>query len=262
MQTPEEPGTTVENPAERRRAIYLLPNLFTTAAMFAGFYAIIAAMGGRFQTAAIAIIVAGVLDGLDGRIARMTNTQSDFGKEYDSMSDLVSFGIAPSLVMYQWALEGLGGWFWSKIGWLAAFFYAVAAAMRLARFNTQAGTADKRYFVGISSPAAAGLLATFVWVGNTMGYEGGDLVALAIFFTIAAGALMVSRVRYYSFKDLNLSQRVSFPVLVMVPLVFILIALNPPRVLFLIAFLYALSGPAVMVWRWWQRRRTATPETD
>lgn len=254
MQEPENPNTTPDTPAERRRAIYLLPNLFTTAAMFAGFYAIVAAIAGNYQTAAVAIVVAGVLDGLDGRIARMTNTQSDFGKEYDSMSDLVSFGIAPSLVMYVWALEGLGGWFWSKIGWLAAFFYAVAAAMRLARFNTQAATMDKRYFVGLPSPAAAGLLATFVWVGDSLGYTGGDLVALAIFFTIAAGALMVSRVSYYSFKDLNLSQRVSFPVLVMVPLVFILIALNPPRVLFAMGFLYAASGPAISVWRRWQRR--------
>lgn len=255
MQNPDEPGRVPDNPAERRRAIYLLPNLFTTAAMFAGFFAIISAMSGRFAVAAVAIIVAGILDGLDGRIARMTNTQSDFGKEYDSMSDLVSFGIAPALVMYVWALEGLGGWFWSKIGWLAAFFYAVAAAMRLARFNTQAGTSDRRYFVGLSSPAAAGLLATFVWVGNALGYAGGDLVVLAMFFTIAAGALMVSRVNYYSFKDLNLSQRVSFPVLVMVPVVFILIALNPPRVLFAMAFLYAASGPAIELWRIIRRRR-------
>ena len=254
MQPPDDPTQLPDTPAERRRAIYLLPNLFTTAAMFAGFYAIIAAIAGRYQTAAIAIIIAGVLDGLDGRIARMTNTQSDFGKEYDSMSDLVSFGIAPALVMYVWALEGLTGWFWSKIGWLAAFFYAVAAAMRLARFNTQAA-ADKRYFVGMASPAAAGLLATFVWVGDSLGYTGGDLIELAMLFTIAAGALMVSRVQYYSFKDLNLSRRVSFPVLVMVPLVFILIALNPPRVLFVIALLYAVSGPAIHVWRAWRRRR-------
>lgn len=242
-------------PAPRpSRGIYLLPNLFTTGGLFAGFYAIIAAIAAEYQTAAAAIVVAGVLDGLDGRIARLTNTQSDFGKEYDSMSDLVSFGIAPALVMYVWALEGLGGWFWSKIGWLAAFFYAVAAAMRLARFNTQAATVDKRYFVGLASPAAAGLLATLVWVGDSLGYTGGDLVALAMFFTVAAGALMVSRVSYYSFKDLNLSQRVSFPVLVMVPLVFILIAFNPPRVLFAMAFLYAASGPAVALWRTWRRR--------
>lgn len=255
MENPREPAAEHDNPAERRRAIYLLPNLFTTAAMFAGFFAIVSAMAGRFQVAAIAIITAGVLDGLDGRIARMTNTQSDFGKEYDSMSDLVSFGLAPSLVMYVWALEGLGGWFWSKLGWLAAFFYAVAAAMRLARFNTQVGTSDRRYFVGLASPAAAGLLATFVWVGTALGYDGGDLAALAMFFTIAAGALMVSRVNYYSFKDVNLNQRVSFPVLVLVPLAFILIALNPPRVLFLMGFAYAASGPARELWRWLRRRR-------
>lgn len=259
MQNPNEPQLAED--AAPRRAIYLLPNLFTTAAMFAGFFAIIAAMGGRFSSAAIAIIIAGVLDGLDGRIARMTNTQSDFGKEYDSMSDLVSFGLAPALVMYQWALEGMAsfGWFWSKIGWLAAFFYAVCAAMRLARFNTQAGLGDRRYFVGLASPAAAGLIATFVWVGNDFGFAGSDLVVPALLFTIVAGALMVSRVNYYSFKDIHLGQRVSFPVLVLVPLVFILIALNPPKVLFLMAFLYAASGPAVDGWRLYRRRRSADP---
>lgn len=256
MEAPEENGQ--DDPAtERRRAIYLLPNLFTTAAMFAGFYAIIAAMNGRFQAAAFAIIIAGVLDGLDGRIARLTNTQSDFGKEFDSMSDLVSFGVAPALVMYQWALSGLTGygWLWSKAGWLAAFFYAVAAAMRLARFNTQAGVVDRRYFVGLSSPAAAGLLATLVWISTYLGYEGGDLAVLPILFTVAAGALMVSRVNYYSFKDLNLGQRVSFPVLMIVPLIFIVIAVNPPVVMFGIAFLYAASGPAIELWRLARRRR-------
>lgn len=249
-----------DDPTERRRGIYLLPNLFTTAAMFAGFYAIVAAMGGRFQAAAFAIIIAGVLDGLDGRIARMTNTQSDFGKEYDSMSDLVSFGLAPALVMYQWALSGLTnlGWLWSKAGWLAAFFYAVAAALRLARFNTQAGVVDRRYFVGLSSPAAAGLLATLVWVSTYLGYEGGDLAVLPILFTVAAGALMVSRINYYSFKDLNLGQRVSFPALIVIPLVFIIIASNPPVVLFSLAFVYAASGPAFEIWRRVQRRRRDT----
>ncbi|MCA1798133.1 MAG: CDP-diacylglycerol--serine O-phosphatidyltransferase [Xanthomonadaceae bacterium] len=257
MQNPDEPQA--QDDTGPRRAIYLLPNLFTTAAMFAGFFAIIAAMGGRFSSAAIAIIIAGVLDGLDGRIARMTNTQSDFGKEYDSMSDLVSFGLAPALVMYQWALEGMAsyGWLWSKVGWLAAFFYAVCAAMRLARFNTQAGVVDRRYFVGLASPAAAGLLATFVWVGHDFGFEGSDLVIPALLFTVLAGALMVSRVNYYSFKDLNLGQRVSFPMLILVPLVFILIALNPPKVLFLMGFSYVASGPAIELWRIYRRRRSA-----
>lgn len=256
MQQPDEPNQA-DTPVARNRAIYLLPNLFTTAAMFAGFYAIIAAMGGRYRAAAIAIIIAGILDGLDGRVARMTNTQSDFGKEYDSMSDLVSFGVAPALVMYLWALEGLTsyGWFWQKAGWLAAFFYTVAAALRLARFNTMSGVVDRRYFVGLSSPSAAGLLATLVWVSTYMGYEGGDLAAIPILFTIAAGALMVSRINYYSFKDLNLGQRVSFPVLVMVPLFFIIISVNPPVVLFAIAFLYAASGPVIEAWRWFRRRR-------
>jgi CDP-diacylglycerol---serine O-phosphatidyltransferase len=257
MQHPDEPDQN-DTQGERRRAIYLLPNLFTTAAMFAGFYAIIAAMNDRFQPAAYAIIIAGVLDGLDGRIARLTNTQSDFGKEYDSMSDLISFGVAPALVMYQWALSGLTehGWLWSKAGWLAAFFYAVAAAMRLARFNTQSGVVDRRYFVGLSSPAAAGLLATLVWVSTYLGYEGGELAIVPILFTVAAGALMVTRINYYSFKDLNLGQRVSFPVLVIIPLVFIVIAVNPPVVLFAMGFLYAASGPVVEGWRRIRRWRS------
>ncbi len=258
----EPPAEREDGHGERRRAIYLLPNLFTTAAMFAGFYAIVSALNGRFPAAAVAVIVAGVLDGLDGRIARMTNTQSDFGKEYDSLSDLVSFGLAPSLVMYQWSLSSLAGngWFWPKVGWLAAFFYTVAAAMRLARFNTQSGVADRRYFIGLSSPAAAGLMVTLVWLGESLDLTGEDLVVPATLVTIAAGALMVSRVNYYSFKDLNLGQRVSFPMLVTIPLLFILISINPPKVLFAMAFIYAISGPAVEVWRLWRRRRTAAAD--
>jgi CDP-diacylglycerol--serine O-phosphatidyltransferase len=253
------PDENTEGHEDGRRAIYLLPNLFTTAAMFAGFYAIIAALNGRFPAAAIAIIIAGVLDGLDGRIARMTNTQSDFGKEYDSLSDLVSFGLAPSLIMYQWSLSSLAGsgWFWSKFGWLTAFFYTVAAAMRLARFNTQSGIVDRRYFVGLSSPAAAGLMVTVVWVSESLGFTGEELVVVAMLVTIAAGALMVSRVNYYSFKDLNLAKRVSFPVLLLVPLLFILISFNPPKVLFGMALAYAISGPAIELWRLVRRRRSA-----
>jgi CDP-diacylglycerol---serine O-phosphatidyltransferase len=258
MQNPDEPRVT-DDAAAPRRAIYLLPNLFTTGAMFAGFFAIVAAMNGRFASAAVAVLVAGVLDGLDGRIARLTNTQSDFGKQLDSLADMLSFGVAPALVMYLWALEGMAGfgWFWSKVGWLAAFFYTVCAAMRLARFNTQAGSVDRRWFIGLPSPSAAGLLVTFVWVGHRMGFEGSDLVVLAVLFTIAAGALMVSRVRYYSFADLTLKQRVSFPMLVAVPLIFILIALNPPRVLFLLAFGYVTSGAVIAAWRLYRRRKGA-----
>lgn len=256
MQNAEEPNDG-QGHEDGRRAIYLLPNLFTTAAMFAGFYGIVAALNDRFAAAAVAIIIAGVLDGLDGRIARMTNTQSDFGKEYDSLSDLVSFGLAPSLIMYQWSLSSLAdsGWFWSKFGWLTAFFYTVAAAMRLARFNTQSGVVDRRYFVGLSSPAAAGLMVTLVWIGDSLGFTGEELVVVATLVTIAAGALMVSRVNYYSFKDLNLAKRVSFPVLLMVPLLFILISFNPPKVLFAMALLYAVSGPVIEVWRLVRRRR-------
>src|SRR6184192_1516524 len=179
----------------RRRGIYLLPNLFTTAALFAGFYAIVQAMNGRFDYAAIAIFVAMVLDGLDGRVARLTRTQSAFGAEYDSLSDMVSFGAAPALVMYEWALRDLG-----RVGWIAAFVYCVGAALRLVRFNTQLSTADKRWFTGLPSPAAAVLVAGMIWVLNDYQVKGGDVKFLAAILTIYAGITMVSNVRFYSGK--------------------------------------------------------------
>jgi len=215
----------------------LLPNLFTTAGLFAGFYAIVAAMNGRFEAAAIAIFVAMVMDGIDGRIARMTNTQSDFGKEYDSLADMISFGIAPALVMYSWALGGLG-----KLGWLAAFLYTAAAALRLARFNTQAASADKGYFQGLASPAAAALVIGMVWLCHDNGLSGGDVAWLALIVTVIGGVLMVSNVRYHSFKNIDLKGKVPFVSILVVVLVFVFISISPPLVLFGLAFIYASSG--------------------
>lgn len=225
----------------RRRGIYLLPNLFTTSALFGGFYAIIAAINARYEAAAIAMFVAMILDGMDGRIARMTNTQSDFGVQYDSLSDLVSFGLAPALVMYQWSLYGLG-----KLGWLAAFIYAAATALRLARFNTQAATDDKQFFQGLPSPAAAALIAGFIWLGDASDlYDGTNLLWITFPLTITAGLLMVSNVRYHSFKKFDLKGRVPFIYILVLVLILVLIALRPSIVLFVLAFIYALSGPVM-----------------
>ena len=235
---------------KRARGIYLLPNLFTTAALFAGFYAIVAAMGGRYTHAAVAIFVAMVLDGLDGRVARLTNTQSDFGAEYDSLSDMISFGLAPALVMYEWALGSLG-----KLGWLAAFIYTAGAALRLARFNTQVGKVDKRYFQGLASPAAAAILAGLVWLCNDRGISGTELSLTSLLITVAAGALMVSNVRYYSFKDLDFRGRVPFVTVLVVVLIFVLITLDPPQVLFSVFVLYALSGPVLTIFLLQRKRR-------
>lgn len=227
--------------SKRRRGIYLLPNLFTTSALFCGFYAIVAAINARYEPAAIAIFVAMVLDGMDGRIARMTNTQSDFGVQYDSLSDLISFGLAPSLVMYQWSLYGIG-----KLGWLAAFIFAAATALRLARFNTQAENDDKQFFQGLPSPAAGALIAGFIWMGDASGlYDGTNLVWLSFPLTIAAGILMVSNIRYHSFKQFDLKDRVPFIQVTILVLVLALVAVRPSVVLFLLAFTYALSGPLI-----------------
>mgnify|MGYP002621927366 FL=1 len=232
-----------------RRGIYLLPNLFTTAGLFAGFFAIIAAMSGRFEAAAIAIFIAMFMDGIDGRLARMTNTQSDFGKEYDSLADMVSFGLAPALVMYQWALTPLG-----KVGFAAAFVYAAGAALRLARFNTQVGIVDKRYFQGLASPPAAALVVGFVWWGYDGAWVRADLDWIAALLTATAGVLMVSNVRYNSFKDLDLKGKVPFFKILFVVAIFVLVALDPPRVLFAVAFFYALSGPILTLVMLRQRR--------
>ncbi len=225
-------------PRMRDRGIYLLPNLFTTGALFAGFYAVVQAMNGRFEHAAVAIFIAMVLDGLDGRVARMTHTQSAFGAEYDSLSDMVSFGVAPSLVIYVFALQGLG-----KFGWIAAFVYCAGAALRLARFNTQIDTVtDKRYFQGLPSPSAAALIAGFVWVMNEYGIAGHDVRWLAFAVALFGGLTMVSNFRYYSGKDINLRKSVPFFVILLVVLAFILISYSPPEVLFGAFVLYGLSG--------------------
>ncbi len=234
----------------RHRGIYLLPNLFTTAALFSGFYAIVSAMNGNFSHAAIAIFVAMVLDGLDGRVARLTNTQSAFGAEYDSLSDMVAFGVAPALVAFTWALDGMG-----KVGWIFAFIYVAGAALRLARFNTHIGSADKRYFTGLASPSAAGLVAGMVWSLSDFGIEGQDIAWLVGILTALGGLLMVSNVRYYSFKDLDMRGRVPFFVILLVVLIFAVISTDPSRILWLIFIAYSVSGPVQALWRWRGKRR-------
>lgn len=248
-----------ESPRRKpHRGIYLLPNLLTTGAMFAGFYAIIVALADRPQQAAMAVFIAGLLDGLDGRVARLTNTQSEFGVQYDSLSDMVSFGVAPALVLYSWSLSTLQllGPLWGKIGFAAAFIYAACAALRLARFNTQVGVIDKRYFQGLASPAAAGLAMSFVWAMSDNGFAGNhELVQMAApCIAIAAGLLMVSRIRYFSFKAWPSSDRVPFVVIPAVVLVFVALYIDTPLVLFSIAALYVLSGPLLTLWGLRQRR--------
>lgn len=241
----------------RRRGIYLLPNLLTTGAMFGGFYAIVAAMQGHFAAAAVAVFIAMVLDGLDGRVARMTNTQTAFGAEYDSLSDLVSFGLAPALIMYQWALVHLAeiSSGWGKAGWLAAFIFVACAALRLARFNTQIGKTDKRYFIGLPSPAAAAVMVGLVWMFHDLELPGRNLQIPALLMTILVGLLMVSNISYYSFKDLDLRNKVPFIVMLAVVLVFVLTTIDPPKVLFGFFLLYTLSGPALWVWKRYRRWR-------
>jgi CDP-diacylglycerol--serine O-phosphatidyltransferase len=221
----------------RRRSIYLLPNLFTTAALFAGFYAIVQSMNGRYEIAAVSIFIAMVLDGLDGRVARLTHTQSEFGAEYDSLSDMVSFGVAPSILMYEWAFRDLGKW-----GWFAAFIYCTGAALRLARFNTNIDLVDKRFFQGLPSPAAAALVAGFVWVMLDNKFTGYDLRWYAAALTVFAGLSMVSNFKYYSFKSINMRKSVPFFVIFLFALFFIFVAQNPPLHLFLLFFGYCLSG--------------------
>ena len=225
-----------------RRGIYLLPNMVTTAGLFAGFYSIVAAMNGRFEAAAIAIFIAMVMDGLDGRVARLTNTQSDFGVQYDSLSDMVCFGLAPALVMYEWSLRYMVSVGWAKLGWLAAFIYAASAALRLARFNAQVATAEKNYFRGLPSPSAAGVLAGLVWAATDLGLEGESLVYLAFVLTISMGLLMVSNIRYYSFKEFGFKNRVSFVAILVVMLVYAFASIDPPKVLFLGFLVYSIFG--------------------
>ena len=233
------------SPELRRRGIYVLPNLLTTAALFAGFYATVQAMNGRFEHSAVAIFIAMMLDGLDGRVARMTNTQSAFGAEYDSLSDMVSFGVAPALIVYEWALKGMG-----KLGWIAAFVYCVGAALRLARFNANVGVTDKRYFQGLPSPAAAALIAVLVWVLLDLGVSGEDARWVASLLTVFAGLTMVSNIPYWSGKEINLKKSVPFIVVAAIALGFALVSSYPPGVLFALFLGYALSGYIMEVWHW------------
>ena len=232
----------------RRKGIYILPNLFTLAALFGGFYGVVMAMNGRFENAAIGIFAAMVLDSLDGRVARLTRTQSAFGEQMDSLADMVSFGAAPALIVYIWALSGLG-----KLGWIAAFVYCACAALRLARFNTNIGVVDKRYFQGLPSPAAAALVVGFVWVMDDASIRGAtriDWLAWGAFaLTLYAGLTMVTNVPFYSFKDINLRRSVPFIVIVGIALAIALITVHPPTVLFGLFCLYGVSGYALYVWR-------------
>ncbi|PHS68987.1 MAG: CDP-diacylglycerol--serine O-phosphatidyltransferase [Methylophaga sp.] len=238
-----------ESKKKQSRGIYLLPNLFTTAGLFSGFYAIIAAIRGDFESAAIAIFIAMIMDGLDGRIARMTNTQSAFGAEYDSLADMVSFCLAPALVIYLFSLLGMG-----KLGWMVAFIYAACGALRLARFNTQIGIEDKRYFQGLPSPAAAACVAGWVWASTSNGVDPSLMTAVALPLTFACGILMVSTVRYHSFKELDLHGKVPFVVMLLMVLVFAFIAIDPPLILFGIFVIYALSGPILTLVKLRQHR--------
>lgn len=252
----------VTDPIEtkRRRGIYLLPNLLTTVALFAGFYSIVAAIDGNFVGAGVAVFIAMVLDTADGRVARLTNTQSDFGKEYDSLSDMVSFGLAPAVVVYQWGVARLTEYSiaWGRVGWLVAFLYAVAAAMRLARFNSTPPVAGDAFFRGLPSPAAAGIVAGFVWLSASLNIAGFAGLALAFLFTAAAGLLMVSNFRFYSFKKINLGSRISFTYLLLIPAVLMLVSLNPPVVLSTIFLVYAASGP--LYWLLRDRHRVVGDE--
>jgi CDP-diacylglycerol--serine O-phosphatidyltransferase len=233
-----------QDPGQQKshRGIYLLPNMITTAGMFSGFYAIVAAMDGRFEAAAVAIFIAMVLDGLDGRVARLTNTQSEFGVEYDSLADMVSFGLAPALVVYEWSLKFMLSVGWAKFGWLAAFIYAASAALRLARFNSQIATAEKAYFRGLPSPSAAGVLAGLVWAATDLGLTGESMVYVAFVLTISMGLLMVSNIRYYSFKEFDFKNRVPFVAILIVMLVYAFASIDPPKVLFSGFLIYAIFG--------------------
>lgn len=229
----------------RIRGIYLLPNLLTLGALFAGFYAVIAGMGGNFNEAGWAILIAGVFDGLDGRIARLTNTQSAFGAQFDSLSDMVSFGMAPALIMFSWAFAPLG-----QVGWAASFIYMSCAALRLARFNVQLGTVDKRFFLGLQSPLAAGLVTFVPWVGYKYGLQVTPLVSyLAAILTVFAGLLMISNYQYFSFKELNFKGTVPYMVFIFAVVLLVVVAQNPHEVLLTMCVIYAVSGPAVWIYK-------------
>jgi CDP-diacylglycerol--serine O-phosphatidyltransferase len=250
-----------EDQDKRNRGVFLLPNLLTTGALFAGFYSIVSGINGHFTAAAVAVVVAGVLDGLDGRVARLTNTQSDFGVQYDSLSDLVSFGLAPALLSFNWSLRSLGELapLAGKLGWLAAFLYVACAALRLARFNTQAGIEDKTYFQGLASPAAAGTLVTTIWFFVDQGVDGSSVRWFILLLTIALGILMFSRVRYFSFKRWPKGDRVPMTWIFLAVVFFIFLAIDPPAMMMLTGLVYVVSGLLITLLgrRNWKMRRAS-----
>jgi CDP-diacylglycerol--serine O-phosphatidyltransferase len=249
------------------KGVFLLPNALTTGAMFAGFYSIISGINGHFVAAAVAVVVAGLLDGLDGRVARLTNSQSEFGVQYDSLSDLISFGLAPALLAFNWSLASLRDIspLAGKLGWLAAFLFVACAALRLARFNTQASSNDKIYFQGLATPAAAGTLVSTVWFFADQGFSGESVRWLIWFETVLLSVLMFSRVRYFSGKSWPTGDRIPTGFLFLVVLVFVLLAIDPPTVLMVIGIVYVLSGLVVTVLgrqQWRTRRSKRTSRTD
>ena len=251
----DEPNKAMPPVRRRSRTIYLLPNLFTTSALFAGFYGIIAAFNEDYRAAGIAILVAMILDGFDGRVARMTNTSTPFGAEYDSMADMISFGMAPAFLMYSWSLQSLTGAEYGQLGWVVAFVYTACCALRLARFNVAVGTADKRFFQGLACPSAAAVNASMVLVCTDLGFNGPELVVLVIVMVLVTGLLMVSNFTYYSFKDLGTNRKVSFAMLLGLLMLFVTTAVDPPKMILIASMIYALSGPAYAAFRVIRKRR-------
>ena len=244
-------------PRRRRKGIYILPNLFTLAALFGGFYAIVMAMNGRFDQAAIGVFCAMVLDSLDGRVARLTNTQSAFGEQMDSLSDMVSFGAAPALIAYIWSLTSLGRW-----GWIGAFIYCACAALRLARFNVNTAVVDKRFFQGLPSPAAAALVAGYIWLMNDLGVKGLDVRWITFGLMLYAGLTMVTNVPFYSFKDVQMKRSVPFVVIVLIALGIAIINIDPPTVIFGLFVVYGLSGYVLYGWRKAKGQQTSVISTS
>jgi len=241
----------------RKRGIYLFPNLLTSAALFAGFYAIVAGADGDFARAAISLYVAMILDALDGRVARLTGTETEFGRQYDSLSDVVAFGLGPAVVTYQWGLKHMGdyGWVWDKAGWVIAFLFAVGTALRLARYTARDSTGAKNYFEGLPCPAAAGFVAGFVWMAAESGWSGLSVLMLAGLVTLAAAVLMCVRVAYPSFKHFAVNRRLRFTQMAAIPVCFALIAVDPPRMLFTLFGIYVGLGPGLLLWRWMRKSR-------
>lgn len=227
----------------RRKGIYLLPNMITISALFCGFYAIVMSLNLEFKQSTVAIFIGMILDSMDGRVARLTRTQSEFGAQLDSLSDMVTFGVAPALVAYEWSLKGMG-----RLGWVAAFIYCACAALRLARFNTNITVVDKRFFQGLPSPAAAAIVAGFIWLMDDLGFFGGDFYWICWGMTLFAGLTMVTNVPFYSFKEMNIRKSVPFIAVIILVLILVTISFDPPKVLFGLFVLYGLSGYVMYAW--------------